>query len=319
MKNYYDILGIKRNASQDEIRKAYRNLAQQFHPDKHDNNSFAEIFKDINEAKQVLLNESRKHEYDLHFDDEKAGVFKRFKTGPVHARPRGTKAGRPFIKRNSGKKIAVASGLSILFALALVFVANYEENKPSAKLISYNGQENPPDTMTEPLYNTSPENDTLPVASEQQTPEMTTTPIDTAPVSAYLPVEKPLVVPEGTNEESTVGERKETPQKRPSQPVPGRETIIAKKQLAEHNFYSADMRNILSQIKASQAKANSQSHCVQIQKSAGSNVTNAFKLAEYLQQNGFIISGRETVSAKVEGIKIDVSGACVKVTVGTYK
>lgn len=63
MKNYYDILGVDRNSSQDDIKKAYRKLSKQFHPDV--NPEGAEKFKDIAEAYGVLSDEQKKARYDL--------------------------------------------------------------------------------------------------------------------------------------------------------------------------------------------------------------------------------------------------------------
>lgn len=59
--DYYKILGISKNASPDEIKRAYRRLAQQYHPDKGGN---PERFKEINEAYQVLSDPQKKAQYD---------------------------------------------------------------------------------------------------------------------------------------------------------------------------------------------------------------------------------------------------------------
>ncbi|PJA63728.1 MAG: molecular chaperone DnaJ [Candidatus Portnoybacteria bacterium CG_4_9_14_3_um_filter_44_9] len=61
-KEYYEILGVARDASDDEIKKAYRRLAQQYHPDKEGGN--AEKFKEINEAYQVLSDKQKRAQYD---------------------------------------------------------------------------------------------------------------------------------------------------------------------------------------------------------------------------------------------------------------
>ncbi|MDP2926934.1 MAG: DnaJ domain-containing protein, partial [bacterium] len=61
MKNYYDILGIGKNASTEEIRKAYHKLAHQHHPDKGGN---AQKFKEISEAYQILSNAQKRAQYD---------------------------------------------------------------------------------------------------------------------------------------------------------------------------------------------------------------------------------------------------------------
>lgn len=64
--DYYDILGVDRNASADEIKKAYRRLALEWHPDRHkDDKEVAEKkFKEINEAYQVLSDPQKRSAYD---------------------------------------------------------------------------------------------------------------------------------------------------------------------------------------------------------------------------------------------------------------
>ena len=64
-KDYYKILGVDRKASEEDIRKAYRNLAKQHHPDRNPNNKQAEErFKEINEAYQVLSDPKKRQHYD---------------------------------------------------------------------------------------------------------------------------------------------------------------------------------------------------------------------------------------------------------------
>src|SRR4051794_6273303 len=61
----YKDLGVARNASQDEIKKAYRKLASQFHPDRNpDNKSAEEKFKAVNRAHQVLGDSEKRALYD---------------------------------------------------------------------------------------------------------------------------------------------------------------------------------------------------------------------------------------------------------------
>lgn len=65
MKNYYEILGISKSASADEIKKAYRNLAFKYHPDRNSGDKAAEEkFKEINEAYDVLSDEKKRADYD---------------------------------------------------------------------------------------------------------------------------------------------------------------------------------------------------------------------------------------------------------------
>ena len=64
-KDYYKTLGVDRKASDDEIRKAYRKLAKQYHPDYNPNNKGAEEkFKEINEAYEVLSDAKKRSHYD---------------------------------------------------------------------------------------------------------------------------------------------------------------------------------------------------------------------------------------------------------------
>jgi curved DNA-binding protein len=64
-KDYYKILGVERNASEDDIRKAYRKLAMKYHPDRNPNDKQAEErFKEINEAYQVLSDTNKRTHYD---------------------------------------------------------------------------------------------------------------------------------------------------------------------------------------------------------------------------------------------------------------
>jgi molecular chaperone DnaJ len=61
-KNYYEILGVEKVSSDDEIKKAYRKLAHKYHPDKQGGD--AEKFKEINEAYQVLSDKTKRGQYD---------------------------------------------------------------------------------------------------------------------------------------------------------------------------------------------------------------------------------------------------------------
>jgi len=64
-KDYYSVLGLTKSAKPEEIKKAYRSMAQQFHPDKNPGDAKAEErFKEINEAYQVLSDPQKKDKYD---------------------------------------------------------------------------------------------------------------------------------------------------------------------------------------------------------------------------------------------------------------
>src|SRR3954466_628260 len=83
-KDYYAVLGVAREASADEIKKAFRKLARQYHPDVAKDKKTAEAkFKEINEANEVLSDPVKRKKYDELGPNWQAGE-------PGHAPPPGT-------------------------------------------------------------------------------------------------------------------------------------------------------------------------------------------------------------------------------------
>ena len=71
MNNYYEILGVSKDATQDDIKKAYRKLAIQYHPDKNPDGD--EKFKQIAEAYDIIGDESKRRDYDNRLNNPFAG------------------------------------------------------------------------------------------------------------------------------------------------------------------------------------------------------------------------------------------------------
>src|SRR4051812_44564091 len=68
-RDYYDILGVEKTVSDDELKKAYRRMARQHHPDlqtgEHQKKAAEEKFKDINEAYEILSDQEKRKRYDV--------------------------------------------------------------------------------------------------------------------------------------------------------------------------------------------------------------------------------------------------------------
>jgi len=108
-KDYYKILGVKKNASTEDIKKSYRKLAMKYHPDRNkDNKTAEEKFKEISEAYAVLSDAEKKKQYDMfgaegfqqRYSQEDifssfdfSDIFREFGFGNIGGRKRGGGAG----------------------------------------------------------------------------------------------------------------------------------------------------------------------------------------------------------------------------------
>ena len=68
-KNYYDILGVERKASEQDIKKAYKRMALKFHPDKNKDPGAEEKFKEIAEAYEVLIDAEKRATFDRYGEE----------------------------------------------------------------------------------------------------------------------------------------------------------------------------------------------------------------------------------------------------------
>ena len=147
-RDYYDVLGVSRNTSADEIKKAYRKLAIKYHPDKNpDDKSAEEKFKEAAEAYEVLSNPEKKQRYD-HYGHAGVGgasggggyggggmnmedIFSQF--GDIFGSGGGGSPFESFFggggQQRGGRRVAKGTNLRIKVKLTLEEIANGTEKK----------------------------------------------------------------------------------------------------------------------------------------------------------------------------------------------
>ena len=128
-KDYYTILGVSKNASKDDIKKAYRKLALKYHPDKNKGDKDAEAkFKDISVAYDVLGNDQKRHEYDNPDLFNISDIFGR--GNPFGRNPFGFQRKPPMDAPRRGNDIKIIKEVSfatLLFGDDYAFKLTYED------------------------------------------------------------------------------------------------------------------------------------------------------------------------------------------------
>lgn len=100
LKDYYYFLGVSRDASSEEIKKAYRKLSLKYHPDKNENDDYFEKrFREVQEAYDTLIEEESRKRYDFNLGHQKHGA-----RSPLP----------PYIKSFTASKIRVKKGEEII-------------------------------------------------------------------------------------------------------------------------------------------------------------------------------------------------------------
>ncbi len=144
-KDYYEVLGVSRNASYEEIKRAYRKLAIKYHPDKNlDNKKIAEEkFKEAAEAYEILGNEEKRNRYDKFGHSGVKGssssssgmnmedIFTNF--GDIFSDAFGDGFSNFGFGKSSNRKIIKGSDLRIRVKLTLEEIANGTEKKVKVK------------------------------------------------------------------------------------------------------------------------------------------------------------------------------------------
>lgn len=95
MKDYYQILGVSRTASAEEIKRVYRRLAVQYHPDKNPDPAAEALFKEVNEAYDVLGDPNKKWKYDQRRENQ----YYNYTVTPVPAEPAPVASSDPRYRR----------------------------------------------------------------------------------------------------------------------------------------------------------------------------------------------------------------------------
>ncbi|GEO11228.1 J domain-containing protein [Segetibacter aerophilus] len=282
MNNYYHLLGLQENASAEQINDAYKKLAQKFHPDKNlDDPFFNSLFEQITEAKQILTDKDKKSEYDLLLTNY-SDAFDLFTQQRIEDEFNRQQKRKHFEKATARrKKVAILVSITVLTGLLIFLWLG------SKSTLFGSGSKGKFQAIQEIAK------DTLYVLKQN------------------LPQKEKLKDSLDNKPSETIIKQEEKVEKI--------QTAFSKKTLKAKYikpFESEELDRIYVAIKSEKLKNNYNTNCITIKKTRSSNVDNGFKIGGYLQQRGFIISGREIISGNVEGIHVGFNGLCLTLTIG---
>ena len=185
--------------------------------------------------------------------------------------------------------VVVTLVLALIEVIIIYFIMSDKKEEPVSKQATQIKTEQPAEIKNDSIVATLPPAQPTPAITEEAKPIETETPVTTTDtIAKVLPPEK----------------KKEEPVKKPP--------LVEK--VVEKNLSQQEMTNIVDKVNA--AKGSKDTKCIQIRKSKNSNVKNAFDVGNYLKAKGYIISGREITSSNNNGVVVDASGACIKLTIG---
>lgn len=134
MINYYKALGVSISSTSDEIKKAFRNLSKQYHPDLNpDNETAEEHFKKIQEAYFILKNAEKRKDYDFKLNQykyRKQLIKRKFRSSyktTVYPKNNSVQNNKKQFKLTRANRIGITFG--IVFLIVLAFMINYIEKK----------------------------------------------------------------------------------------------------------------------------------------------------------------------------------------------
>lgn len=202
--------------------------------------------------------------------------------------------------------LLVTALLAIIEVIVLVVLHNNKAKKAAAK-ISQKTRQMPGQTIGEVKKDT-----TVPIRVAPKKVIVTTTGKDTTAKTVEPAIAKkdtPVIV-EAVNEKVNIVKQKILNDSGISSGTKPAEIKIASVVSDEK------MVEILDDVTAYKNEANIAANCISIQIIDNSNAENGNKIANYLRKNGYVISGREVVKGRQQGIKIVSNGPCIKLAIG---